>query len=617
MKRQYFGDELDFMKYAFLRAFIAKTDRRLGVVWMLTEDDDTDHGKRRRYLGQPEAWRHIDSELFDLLLGVELSEHAQPEESLRHRILPGSEVLGGMMPLEKGLRREYFQESLRLAEQVGVVFFDPDTGLAPASTSMRAVSPAHVHLNELVPFYQAEKALVIFQHYPRIPRPFFRKSVADRLRLTLGAPAVAVLGHRHGLFAIVPRRGDMGAAAEWARLGDWAARRDLDFELFEDMPGELEGPARAKSSFSATMDFLADTATAGWTRARAGAEASGESIQRAAAATSERIQEELLGWIDEGIASAVNSIDPPPEGTTSKELISTFEKKNALISGGFNLVPGPWGAAAALPEIALVLKNQVQMVIALARLNQRADLLSREVVLALLCSSSGLLAGGIVVVHGQNLLIKRASLRAMQSAIALLAGRVTQRAIQGFVAKWVPVLGALAMATWTAYWTRKIGRNAELLFSTGELAAPEDLGSDEGTLESPESPRLQLEALLALAWADGDLAPREREWISNIMEKVPLEARDRAALLLALDRPLERPAALGTLKSNPADAVGLMLSLTTLAQRDGAVRETEREFLVAAAREMGLNPADFPIPTDDDGLRPLAGSSLQVTPSES
>ena len=73
--------------------------------------------------------------------------------------------------------------------------------------------------------------------------------------------------------------------------------------------------------------------------------------------------------ISEGINSALETVvnsreeyyskNPLPSIGDVKSLISSYSYKNAAISGGAGLIPGPWGMAAAVPEIIAIVRNQM------------------------------------------------------------------------------------------------------------------------------------------------------------------------------------------------------------------------------------------------------------------
>ncbi len=69
MKNQYVGDINDYKKYGLIRALVGNgADAfRVGILWMLTDNDNRNDGQILDYLGQPNQWRSYDPPLFDKL----------------------------------------------------------------------------------------------------------------------------------------------------------------------------------------------------------------------------------------------------------------------------------------------------------------------------------------------------------------------------------------------------------------------------------------------------------------------------------------------------------------------------------------------------------------------
>jgi uncharacterized protein (DUF697 family) len=147
-----------------------------------------------------------------------------------------------------------------------------------------------------------------------------------------------------------------------------------------------------------------------------------------------------------------------------EDIVSVCAYKNAAISGGMSLVPGPWGMVGVAPEIALVMKNQIEMVYDIGVAHGKGKVLSKELVAAVLVSALSSGVAGLLVMHGGKILVKRASLRIFQRVIALLAGKITQQALKSAISKWVPLAGAAFMAWLSKAMTEKIGAKADELF---------------------------------------------------------------------------------------------------------------------------------------------------------
>nr|WP_314538803.1 hypothetical protein [uncultured Ottowia sp.] len=153
-----------------------------------------------------------------------------------------------------------------------------------------------------------------------------------------------------------------------------------------------------------------------------------------------------------------------PQLDSVSGLISSYTRNNAAISGGASLIPGPWGMAAVIPELTLVIRNQIQMVYDIGVANGKQAQLTKELLMGIFLTAMGSSAGSLLTIHGGKILVRRASLQVIQKIIAMLGGRVTQQVIKSTVSKWLPVVGAGAMAAWTGYMTKNIGEKANELF---------------------------------------------------------------------------------------------------------------------------------------------------------
>ena len=153
-----------------------------------------------------------------------------------------------------------------------------------------------------------------------------------------------------------------------------------------------------------------------------------------------------------------------PQLDSVSGLISSYTRNNVAISGGASLIPGPWGMAAVIPELTLVIRNQIQMVYDIGVANGKQAQLTKELLIGIFLTAMGSSAGSLLTIHGGKILVRRASLQVIQKIIAMLGGRVTQQVIKSTVSKWLPFVGAAAMATWTGYMTKNIGEKANELF---------------------------------------------------------------------------------------------------------------------------------------------------------
>jgi hypothetical protein len=130
MKNQYFGDINDYRKYGLLRAWQRVGNGTLLVAWMLTPDDEANHGRLRSYLKKPDKWRKYDPDLFDRLTGIlrgakELSVCLMEQSGLLERAI----YYAQQVPDKREERDKWREGLLRCAQGVDLVFLDPDNGI--------------------------------------------------------------------------------------------------------------------------------------------------------------------------------------------------------------------------------------------------------------------------------------------------------------------------------------------------------------------------------------------------------------------------------------------------------------------------------------------------------
>jgi hypothetical protein len=175
MKEQYVGDVNDYLKYALLRHLAQQGRIRIGVCWMLTPPDA---GNLRNYLKQPDKWRDCDPELFERLRAI-----IKQEEPNRLGIIECSGIVQNARFFDRQLtgktREAYFEAALSHFAEDDLVFFDPDTGIAP---SVRKKLSRYIYLDEIAKTYNHHHSVLIYQHFPRMmPRDLFIDKLGAQL----------------------------------------------------------------------------------------------------------------------------------------------------------------------------------------------------------------------------------------------------------------------------------------------------------------------------------------------------------------------------------------------------------------------------------------------------
>jgi len=127
---------------------------------------------------------------------------------------------------------------------------------------------------------------------------------------------------------------------------------------------------------------------------------------------------------------------------------------------------GPLGWLTILPEMLAVWKIQAQLVADIAAINGKKATLTRESMMYCLFKHSAAQAMRDIAVRvGERMLVKTASIRVLQSVAHKIGIKITQRAIGSAVSRFVPVVGASAVAAYAYYDTTQVGKTAFKFFS--------------------------------------------------------------------------------------------------------------------------------------------------------
>lgn len=290
-----------------------------------------------------------------------------------------------------------------------------------------------------------------------------------------------------------------------------------------------------------------------------------------------------------------------PDANAVDAIVSSYSTKNMAISGGVSLIPGPWGMAAAIPEVALVIRNQLAMIYDIGMAYGRGQVLNKELLAGIFLSATGAGASALLVIKGGQVLVKRATLRFLQRIIMMLAGDVTQQMLKSMISKWVPIGGALFMAAWSNYTTRKIGRKAvEVLEHPIQVA--DEVIDDVSTVDEPsetltalepsEYAILEIKALIGLLKADRKIKPQECGYIETLIEHVGIPADTKTELAKLMDSKGKVPVDFGIFAKDPDQSTGLLMDLIALAKRDGEFHVAEKIYIRKAAKLMGLSDDD-------------------------
>lgn len=284
------------------------------------------------------------------------------------------------------------------------------------------------------------------------------------------------------------------------------------------------------------------------------------------------------------------------------KIISKCGNINALISGGAGLIPGPFGMLIVLPEISFIVNNQIEMIYDIGKANNKTGKeLSKELVIGVFASSIGNTGIGLIRIHAGTVMVKRASIRVLQKIIAMLGGKVTQRLLKSIVAKWLPGLGAAAMAVWSKYSTNKIGNKArevfskEIIFEEGEL-----LNLSDDVVEMVDTPekiselvdKNKILLLINLMKIHGKIAEDKMNQIRTMIKTMNLSEDLNLQLLDKLGTMEQNSVDFDLLKEND-ETISVLLDMITLAKVDKKLHNLEKVYIRKAGKKLGISDKEI------------------------
>jgi uncharacterized protein (DUF697 family) len=280
-----------------------------------------------------------------------------------------------------------------------------------------------------------------------------------------------------------------------------------------------------------------------------------------------------------------------------KKIISNYSNTNAAISGGLSLIPGVAGMATVLPEIALVVRNQLQMIYDIGAANGKEKSINKELMAGILVTYFGSKGIEMLTVQGGTVLLKQTSVKFFEHIVSLLSFEISEQIIQSAIVKWVPLAGSVAMAVWSRYTTMRIGKHAANIFSKNieqsketatetELSAPKEL-------KAADFEAAKIKALINLMGLDLAHDQREISFIEQIIQHSSLELDDQLILAKKLHEKVEIKNDLSIFKNNPTAMTGLIVDLLALAKTDESAQLAEMLYLKKIAVEIGLTKEEL------------------------
>lgn len=216
VRHNFVNDIGDYAKYALLRA-LCEADPgyvRLGVIWYLTDHEESNGDGRRRAHLSGRGWETLDPALLATMRDIERRLQGQNQLNLglieAASILPaGTTFFAEALPQARGSaqarvsgRMAWFERARKAVADCNLVFIDPDNGLQPRSvrlTSPQAGKYATAH--EIAEFLDTGTAVVLYQHGSRMTWSEQRENVCSAVAAAADQ-AVTIHSLRFGAYGV-------------------------------------------------------------------------------------------------------------------------------------------------------------------------------------------------------------------------------------------------------------------------------------------------------------------------------------------------------------------------------------------------------------------------------
>ena len=148
-----------------------------------------------------------------------------------------------------------------------------------------------------------------------------------------------------------------------------------------------------------------------------------------------------------------------------RDMTDFASNKAFSVSFASGMMPGPFGMATILPELAAVTKIQMDLLYKIAKYHGRLDQVNRTLVLYVFGCALGVTAGRLLVQRaGSRLIVKAFSTQAAQKIAAAIGARIGSSFVQRSAGRWICMATAPVFALLSKRMTEKIGGYAEDLF---------------------------------------------------------------------------------------------------------------------------------------------------------
>ncbi len=150
----------------------------------------------------------------------------------------------------------------------------------------------------------------------------------------------------------------------------------------------------------------------------------------------------------------------------ARRLTEEAALKAATISGALSLPPGPLGWLTILPDLAVIWRVQAQLVADIAAaFGKKGKLTEASIIYCLFRHAAAQAVRDLVTRIGERVVVQRVSIRATENILQSIGVNLVHRVARRGFWRWMPAIGALAVAGYAYYDTLQVGQTALEFFS--------------------------------------------------------------------------------------------------------------------------------------------------------
>ena len=175
-------------------------------------------------------------------------------------------------------------------------------------------------------------------------------------------------------------------------------------------------------------------------------------------------------WFERTLESILNTLGPDPGDITvegsPQQLIRKASRTAFLISTGAGIPSGPVGLATIIPEIAAVTRLQINLIFKVAKFHQQEAKVNKTIILAVLGAATGVvLKHALINKVGTRIIVKALSAEGAKRVTREIGEKFATGLLKRGLGRWIPLVLAPVFGYLSLSMTRKVGREAESLFS--------------------------------------------------------------------------------------------------------------------------------------------------------